>query len=955
MRTRSSRDQEIDEAKECSVKAISSSSEVLNKEVNTTKAVNGSRVTKSEDCYLFCDTKNLVTKDNLIDAEIDSMPSTREKESLTMKEGANDSLKYFDNPNPQNFQKEIEKKKSFQENDQNEVTPKQQKYSSSDNTTSVELSPHTDYQINDTSPTISSQSTNDEKQEISDLDTLGKNDCNSYKNNTKEVVPKSDTSSCQKSLDNSEVVNEASQNAASFSADSLANGLKALNNTIDHPRTECKGPGTESSYAHKDFIRQQEKKDKTEFDKLKSLQNLQHMPTNIETKQCNENQSTKLTPTKQNCIKKSLDTSDKKEHNHSIDSGLSDAPKLDSNNKLDTSKDTSNLILVTLEEFPKNECNQSSYQVLNSSNAQDNKDDYSMDNFKLDKILDGDKKEIDADSLTTSNETKVLFEKINMDKFSNCVNSICKDNTVEEECRDNNVKAHKLHNSDVITEKSHDIITKDLHEDIDLGKKNASGMLDKCEIVTKECKDLNESSLDQNHETDHLHLLPGDTIVNVSKSQSEAINFDSESVKMQDISYVEAVEIVSSVNVQSDEITNITLMSDGIKEEPFSLGLDTTDLTITKSEKSQKLIHVNEKNENETRTNKCIGNEMKLEKDTIQKDEVLDENMSISTAKNFPQHIFEDDHLSHANGNLNHPKNNTFESSKDEEQDVQLRIVTENEGSENSTSPNPETNDESVDKNVQIKVYSMDVQGQNQKDRKFKNSDDLNHGESVLNNKEFYCIEKNIKNEAELFTQPKKTDEKRHFCSKNERKTGVFPKINSIKSKDIDVMNENYADYSIKSERNNNGENNPIHESNHESTLNLQNESKKDELNGSKRILSSSPAQNHSFLDNSSTIKKIQSIPYDDVEKIKINLYFEFIKSHRGKGAERLFNIYWEKMGVYLSYPYIPCSGFWTTHQSSGEVKGNKENFFKRYLITRRLQQMHNKLILGKTSIFFCR
>ena len=100
-------------------------------------------------------------------------------------------------------------------------------------------------------------------------------------------------------------------------------------------------------------------------------------------------------------------------------------------------------------------------------------------------------------------------------------------------------------------------------------------------------------------------------------------------------------------------------------------------------------------------------------------------------------------------------------------------------------------------------------------------------------------------------------------------------------------------------------------------------------------------------------MKERSSPELSDLDQIKTKLYLEFSNVHRRKGPERLFSIYWEKMGRYLSYSFTPKPSFWSTDRSTDGYEGGMENFFKKFLSTRSLRKIHNKLMLGKICQYF--
>lgn len=96
---------------------------------------------------------------------------------------------------------------------------------------------------------------------------------------------------------------------------------------------------------------------------------------------------------------------------------------------------------------------------------------------------------------------------------------------------------------------------------------------------------------------------------------------------------------------------------------------------------------------------------------------------------------------------------------------------------------------------------------------------------------------------------------------------------------------------------------------------------------------------------------------FDLVDSIKVAIHAEASKVHRGKGANRIFTEYLERLGMYLSStsssrarPHFSsnCSTKFSTnvdHDSSIEA------FFINFLKSKKLRNMHNKLIMGKYDI----
>jgi len=115
--------------------------------------------------------------------------------------------------------------------------------------------------------------------------------------------------------------------------------------------------------------------------------------------------------------------------------------------------------------------------------------------------------------------------------------------------------------------------------------------------------------------------------------------------------------------------------------------------------------------------------------------------------------------------------------------------------------------------------------------------------------------------------------------------------------------------------------------------------------------LSQSKTQYYELRDSKSHV-----IKQDNLEEIKSMLYLEFLKENKGKGSERLFSLYWEKMGRYLSRPLSSSQSHWNSEHVE-DAKEDIENFLSVFLKSRSLRKIHNKLILGElyTFVFFAR
>ena len=74
-----------------------------------------------------------------------------------------------------------------------------------------------------------------------------------------------------------------------------------------------------------------------------------------------------------------------------------------------------------------------------------------------------------------------------------------------------------------------------------------------------------------------------------------------------------------------------------------------------------------------------------------------------------------------------------------------------------------------------------------------------------------------------------------------------------------------------------------------------------------------------------------------NADQLKMALYLEASKAHRGNGAERMFSNYWETLEKYI-----------TRQRVRSDSGGGVEATLKHFLITRKMKRIHNKLVLGK-------
>jgi hypothetical protein len=86
------------------------------------------------------------------------------------------------------------------------------------------------------------------------------------------------------------------------------------------------------------------------------------------------------------------------------------------------------------------------------------------------------------------------------------------------------------------------------------------------------------------------------------------------------------------------------------------------------------------------------------------------------------------------------------------------------------------------------------------------------------------------------------------------------------------------------------------------------------------------------------------------VGQLKMALFLEASKVHRGKGAEHIFAKYWETLGEYITFG--SNKGFIRVRSdlSSSSCAGI-EAILRSFLKTRKIKRLHNKLILGKPRL----
>lgn len=88
------------------------------------------------------------------------------------------------------------------------------------------------------------------------------------------------------------------------------------------------------------------------------------------------------------------------------------------------------------------------------------------------------------------------------------------------------------------------------------------------------------------------------------------------------------------------------------------------------------------------------------------------------------------------------------------------------------------------------------------------------------------------------------------------------------------------------------------------------------------------------------------------IDAIKVDLYMECAVVHAGRGAEKLFAMYLERLGMYLVSTFDDSDeiGRMRSLPSSGGI----QQFFQVFLTTRTLRRLHNELILGEYRVIVC-
>uniref|UniRef100_A0A7S2JU60 Uncharacterized protein n=1 Tax=Leptocylindrus danicus TaxID=163516 RepID=A0A7S2JU60_9STRA len=80
------------------------------------------------------------------------------------------------------------------------------------------------------------------------------------------------------------------------------------------------------------------------------------------------------------------------------------------------------------------------------------------------------------------------------------------------------------------------------------------------------------------------------------------------------------------------------------------------------------------------------------------------------------------------------------------------------------------------------------------------------------------------------------------------------------------------------------------------------------------------------------------------IDAIKIDLYMECAEVHGGRGAEKLYAVYLERLGMYLASSFDDSDEI--SSMRSLTNSGGIQQFFQVFLTTRTLRRLHNELIL---------
>jgi hypothetical protein len=96
---------------------------------------------------------------------------------------------------------------------------------------------------------------------------------------------------------------------------------------------------------------------------------------------------------------------------------------------------------------------------------------------------------------------------------------------------------------------------------------------------------------------------------------------------------------------------------------------------------------------------------------------------------------------------------------------------------------------------------------------------------------------------------------------------------------------------------------------------------------------------------------------FDLVDSIKVAIHAETSNVHRGKGANRIFSEYLERLGMYLSSTSSSrarpraSSNYSTKFSTSVNHDSSIEAFFINFLKSKKLRNLHNKLIMGEYEL----
>lgn len=87
------------------------------------------------------------------------------------------------------------------------------------------------------------------------------------------------------------------------------------------------------------------------------------------------------------------------------------------------------------------------------------------------------------------------------------------------------------------------------------------------------------------------------------------------------------------------------------------------------------------------------------------------------------------------------------------------------------------------------------------------------------------------------------------------------------------------------------------------------------------------------------------------VSQLKMALFLETSKAHRGNGPERIFSEYWESLGEYITLG--SNKGLKVVRSGLNSSCAGIEAILQSFLKTRKMKRLHNKLVLGKPRFLF--